>query len=228
MTTRFEHRDGFAVVTLASERNRNALSLQMLEELLAHVAAADGRGLVLDHEGPVFCAGVDLRERRTTGGHSELLAQLLRALREYPNPFLCRVDGPVRGGGMGLIACADIVVASERASFAYSEVKVGVAPALVLAVTKVPTAPLLPWLLTGEPFDAETALRLGLVTRVGASLEPELSAIQAAGPAAVTTVKALVRDGVGLDQAERLSAELFASPEARERMAAFAARRPGS
>jgi enoyl-CoA hydratase/carnithine racemase len=122
---------------------------------------------------------------------------------------------------MGLIACADIVVASERGSFAYSEVKVGVAPALVLAVTKVPTAPLLPWLLTGEPFDAETALRLGLVTRVGASLEPELSAIGAAGPEAVATVKALVRDGIGLDRAERLSAELFASPEARERMAAF-------
>ena len=81
MTTRVEHRDGFAVVTLASERNRNALSLQMLEELLAHVAASDGRGLVLDHEGPVFCAGVDLRERQTAGGHSELLAQLLRSLR---------------------------------------------------------------------------------------------------------------------------------------------------
>jgi enoyl-CoA hydratase/carnithine racemase len=225
MTTRIEHRDGFAVVTLTSERNRNALSLRMLDELLAHVAAADGRGLVLDHEGPVFCAGVDLRERQVTGGHSQLLAELLRALRDYPKPFMCHVDGPVRGGGMGLLACADIVVASERASFAYSEVKVGVAPALVLAVTKVPAAPLLPWLLTGEPFDAETALRLGLVTRVGASLEPELSAIRAAGPEAVATVKALVRDGIELERAERLSAELFASPEAREGMAAFAAGR---
>jgi enoyl-CoA hydratase/carnithine racemase len=225
MTTRIEHRDGFAVVRLASARNRNALSLRMLDELLAHVAAADGRGLVLDHEGPVFCAGIDLRERQVTDGHSELLAELLRALRDYPKPFLCRVDGPVRGGGMGLVACADIVVASERASFAYSEVKVGVAPALVLSVTKAPAAPLLPWLLTGAPFDADTALRLGLVTRVGTSLEPELAAIRAAGPEAVATVKALVRDGIDLDRAERLSAELFASPEAREGMAAFAAGR---
>ncbi|HEX6023414.1 MAG TPA: enoyl-CoA hydratase-related protein [Solirubrobacter sp.] len=229
MTTRIEHRHGFAIVTLASEHNRNALSLRMLEELLEHVAAAaDGRGLVLDHEGPVFCAGVDIRERRRVGGHSELLARLLRALRDYPRPFLCRVDGPVRGGGMGLIAPADIVVASERASFAYSEVKVGVAPALVLAVTKVPPAPLAPWLLTGEPFDAPTALRLGLVTRVGESLEPELSAIRAAGPEAVATVKALVREGIDLDEAARLSEELFSSAEAREGMAAFAERRSPS
>jgi enoyl-CoA hydratase/carnithine racemase len=127
---------------------------------------------------------------------------------------------------MALTACADIVVASERASFAYSEVKVGVAPALVLAVTKVPSAPLLPWLVTGEPFDAETALRLGLVTRLGDSLDPELIAIRAAGPEAIKTVKALARTGIDLDGAERLSAELFAGEEAREGMAAFAERRP--
>jgi enoyl-CoA hydratase/carnithine racemase len=225
-STAIDHRDGFDVVTLTSEHNRNALSLQMLEELLEHVAASTGRGLVLDHAGPVFCAGVDIRERQTKTGHSQLLARLLRALTAYPRPFLCRVDGPVRGGGMALTACADIVVASERASFAYSEVKVGVAPALVLAVTKVPSAPLLPWLVTGEPFDAETALRLGLVTRLGDSLDPELVAIRAAGPEAIKTVKALARTGIDLDGAERLSAELFAGEEAREGMAAFAERRP--
>jgi enoyl-CoA hydratase/carnithine racemase len=227
-STAIEQRDGFDVVTLTSERNRNALSLAMLEELLEHVASSTGRGLVLDHEGPVFCAGVDIRERQTKGGHSELLAQLLRALSAFPRPVLCRVDGPVRGGGMALTACADIVVASPRASFAYSEVKVGVAPALVLAVTKVPTAPLLPWLLTGEPFDAETALRLGLVTRLGDSLDPELAAIRAAGPHAVETVKAVARTGIDIDAAEALSAELFAGDEAREGMAAFAERRPAA
>ena len=228
--TRRERRDGADVVTLASPHNRNALSLRLLDELLDHVRASDARALVLDHEGPVFCAGVDLRERAAGGSHSALLARLLRALWEHPAPVLCRVDGPVRGGGMGLVACADVVVASPRADFAYSEVKVGVAPALVLAVTlpKLAPGPLLPWLLTGEPFDAETAHALGLVHRVGDSLEPEIAAIAAAGPEALRTVRRLALPDVtaGLAEAERLSAELFAGEEANEGMAAFLARRP--
>jgi enoyl-CoA hydratase/carnithine racemase len=228
--TRRERRGGADVVTLASPHNRNALSLQLLEELLGHVAASDARALVLDHDGSVFCAGVDLRERAGKAGHSARLARLLRALWEHPAPVLCRVDGPVRGGGMGLVACADVVVATERASFAYSEVKVGVAPALVLAVTlpKLAPGPLLPWLLTGEPFGAETARALGLVSRLGDSLDPELAAIAAAGPQALRTVRRLALPGVaaGLAEAERLSAELFAGEEAREGMAAFVARRP--
>ena len=141
--------------------------------------------------------------------------------------MLCRVGGPVRGGGMGLVACADIVVASERATFAYSEVRVGVAPALVLAVTlpKLAPGPLLPWLLTGEPFGAETAQALGLVSRLGDSLDPEIAAIAAAGPQALRAVRrvALPDVSAGIAEAERLSAELFAGEEAREGMAAFRA-----
>jgi enoyl-CoA hydratase/carnithine racemase len=231
---------GADVVVLASPHNRNALSIRLLHELLEHVqasASGDGQALVLDHEGPVFCAGVDLRERQALNAaeptHSTLLARLLRALWDHPKPLLCRVDGAARGGGMGLVACADVVVASPRATFAYSEVKVGVAPALVLAVTlpKVAVGPLLPALLTGEPFDVEAAQRLGLVARVdgGASLEPELAAIGANGPNALQTVKRLARDVSvedALAAAERLSAELFAGAEAREGMAAFTERRP--
>lgn len=226
--TRRERRDGADVVTLASPHNRNALSLQLLEELLDHVGASDARALVLDHEGPVFCAGVDLRERAVKDGHSALLARLLKALWEHPAPVLCRVGGPVRGGGMGVIACADIAVASPQATFAYSEVKVGVAPALVLAVTlpKLAPGPLLPWLLTGEPFGAETAHALGLVWRVGDSVAPELAAIAAAAPQALRTVRRLALPDVSaaLAEAERLSAELFASEEARQGMAAFLGR----
>jgi enoyl-CoA hydratase/carnithine racemase len=241
---RAQHSDGIDVIVLASPHNRNALSIRLLEELLEHVersANGDGRALVLDHDGPVFCAGVDLRERQATDAaapsHSSLLADLLRALWNYPKPLLCRIDGPVRGGGMGLVACADIVVASGRATFAYSEVKVGVAPALVMEVTlpKVPLGPLLPWLMTGSKFDAETAHRLGLVTRVDAedaSLDTETAAIRDGGPNALATVKRLARrrNGAAVDaalaEAERLSAELFATTEAREGMAAFLARRP--
>jgi enoyl-CoA hydratase/carnithine racemase len=228
--SRRERRAGADVVTLASPHNRNALSLRLLEELLDHVRASDGRALLLDHAGPVFCAGVDLRERAVADGHSALLARLLRALWAHPAPVLCRVAGPVRGGGMGLVACADVVVASAEATFAYSEVKVGVAPALVLAVTlpKLAPGPLLPWLLTGEPFGAETARGLGLVSRIGDGPDAELAAIAAAGPEALRTVRRLALPAVtaALAEAERLSAELFAGAEAREGMAAFLARRP--
>ncbi|HEX5496250.1 MAG TPA: enoyl-CoA hydratase-related protein [Mycobacteriales bacterium] len=238
---------GMDVLVLDSPRNRNALSVRLLTELVEQVrrsAVAGARALVLDHTGPVFCAGVDLKERRAAGPgtstHSTLLAALLRALWDYPGPVLCRVDGPVRGGGMGLLACADVVVAAERADFAYSEVRVGVAPALVAAVTlpKVPLAPLLPWLLTGEAFDATTAHRLGLVSRVArvadgpVSLEPEVSGVLRGGPDAARTVKRLARRLAGaelgrtLAEMEDLSAALFAGPEAAEGMAAFAEGRP--
>src|SRR5690606_10417350 len=102
------------VLTLASPANRNALSVALLAELLDRVAASaerDARGLVLDHIGPAFCSGVDIKERMALGPadqtHSALLGKLLRRLWAYPGPVLCRVDGAVRGGGMGLVAAAD-------------------------------------------------------------------------------------------------------------------------
>lgn len=233
------------MVTLDSQGNRNALSLLMLRELVEAVseaAAGDCRALVIDHAGPVFCSGVDLKERRELGAdddrHSRLLAQLLGELWACPKPVLCRVDGAVRGGGMGLVACADLVVASTGSTFAYSEVRVGVAPALVAAVAlrgQVSAAALLPWLLTGDVFDADTAHRLALVSRVavdGASLDPEVAALLASAPGAVIAMKRLVRESTGadltslLDEMAALSAQLFATPEAAEGMAAFSERRP--
>ena len=236
------------VLVLDSPHNRNAMSIRLLDELLDGVAASaagDGRGLLLEHTGPVFCAGVDLRERRTLGPgdhtHTALLARLLAQLWSYPKPVLCRIDGPVRGGGMGLVACADIAVASSTANFAYSEVRVGVAPVLVAAVAaaKVPLGPLLPWLLTGESFDAHTAHRLGLVTRVadpaeGSAPDAEITALLQSGPHAVQAMKRLARrlQATDLDAAltelQSLSAALFASPEAQEGMAAFSQRRAPS
>jgi enoyl-CoA hydratase/carnithine racemase len=230
------------VFTLDSQHNRTALSLELMQRLLAAVrASADGeaRALVLDHAGPVFCAGVDLRERAALGdrrpSHSELLAECLRALWAYPKPLVARVAGLVRGGGMGFVACADVAVASPAASFAFSEVRVGVAPAVVSAVAlaKVPLGGLLPWLVTGEPFDAQTALRLGMVSRISddASLAPELEGIRRSGPEAVRTAKDVARRLAGTDvesalrEVEPISAALFAGAEAREGMAAFAQRR---
>jgi enoyl-CoA hydratase/carnithine racemase len=239
---RSEDDRGVDVLVLDSQHNRNALSIALLEQLLEEVrrsAEGDGRALVLDHAGPVFCAGVDLRERQALGergpSHSALLAELLRALWAYPKPLLSRVAGAVRGGGLGFVACSDVVVASPAASFAYSEVRVGVAPAVVsvVALAKLPLGALIPCLVTGETFDAATAHRIGLVTRVAddADLAPELDGIRRSAPEAVRTIKLLARRSTRSDvdaalrDAESLSAELFAGPEAREGMAAFAERR---
>lgn len=243
---RHERRRGLDVATLDSPHNRNALSLQLMDDLISVVeqsAGDDARGLVLDHTGDVFCAGIDLRERRQRAddpeSHSRLLGRLLVALWEYPKPLLCRVGGASRGGGMGLVACSDLVVADPKATFAYTEVRVGVAPALVcaLALRKVPLGPLLPALLTGDVFDAETALRIGVATVVGGReiLEAAVDSIGAGAPDAVRTTKSLARDAAGardvralVAEMEDVSAQLFRSPEAAEGMAAFAEkRRPG-
>lgn len=234
------------VLVLDSQHNRNAMSIQLLEELLEHVgrsAAGDGRALVLDHRGPVFCAGIDLRERQSlppgTQAHTSLLSRLLSELWAYPKPVLCRVGGPVRGGGVGLVACSDIVVASRQASFAFSEVRVGVAPAMVAAVMlrKVPLGFLLPVLLTGEPFDALAAQQMGLVTMVAddegeTAIGRFVAAILRGAPSALQTTKREARRFSGDDisgvlrDTEELSAALFADVEAQEGMAAFAEGRP--
>lgn len=239
-----ERRDALDVVRLAAPERRNVMTIAMLDalrEAVASSAAGDTRGLVIDHEGPVFCAGVDLRERRSlpegVPSHSELLAALLRELVAYPKPVLCRVDGAARGGGMGLVAASDVVIAGAAASFAFSEVRVGVAPALVgaLALRKTTVGHLSPWLLTGTPFDAETAARIGLVSIVAgdtdAALAETCAAIREAAPGALRATKKLPRTVAAtpeaelVDEMERLSTELFRSAEAREGMAAFAERR---
>src|SRR5690606_11957013 len=119
--------------------------------------------------------------------HSRMFADLLARLWRYPKPLVAIVNGAVRGAGMGILACSDIVVAGSTSTFAYSEVRVGVAPALVLAPTlrALPYRALLPWLLTGAVFDAPTARELGVVT----TLAPDGAAADAA------TVTAALRPG---------------------------------
>lgn len=232
---------------LASLPNRNALSIQLLGELATAVRLSatdpESRALILDHRGPVFCAGVDLVERRTLPpaalDHSSLLTTLLKDLWSYPKPLICRIGGAVRGGGMGLVTCADLAVATASASFAYSEVRVGVAPALVgaLGMAKVGGSALAPWLLTGRTFGPGTAVGLGLVTDLAdgdgtPELEALVEALLLSGPAAVQTTKQVTRRlapvdvPVLLDEMEQLSRDLFASDEAAEGMSAFAERRP--
>ncbi|MBJ30932.1 MAG: enoyl-CoA hydratase [Acidimicrobiaceae bacterium] len=237
---------GIRSAKLNSESNRNAMSLQMMRDLLElldeHKADPGARALVLGHQGPVFCAGIDLIERRTLppdeAVHSEVLAELLTELWACETPLVCQVDGPVRGGGMGLLSCADFVLAGPQASFAYTEIRVGVAPALVgaLALLGGGGRQLVPWLLTGETFNAETAGAIGLVTHVLADTDTALVALlnslTQGGPVAQRETKRLVRSfsnrdvSIAIAEMTALSAQFFTSEEASEGMRAFAEKRP--
>ncbi|MBW1597033.1 enoyl-CoA hydratase family protein [Streptomyces sp. JJ38] len=230
---------GVRTLTLDSPHNRNALSLPLMTELRQALerAAADAtvRAVLLTHTGNTFCSGADLSGR---GGTPEDLVALLRALVELPKPVLGRVTGHVRGGGLGLLGACDIsCAAAPSSSFAFSEVRIGVAPAVI-------SLPLLPRLepraatryyLTGERFDAAEAARMGLITQaaddVDAALTPVLDSLRRCSPQGLAAAKQLVtaevlrafdRDAGSLTA---LSARLFGSAEAREGMTAFLERR---
>jgi enoyl-CoA hydratase/carnithine racemase len=239
---------GFDRLVLDSPATRNALSLHSLRKIaqaLVVSEAASSRGLIITHTGTALCSGIDLRERRslspTDDSHSRLFGEVLLGLWNFPKPVVVAVDGSVRGAGMGLLACGDIVIATPGSTFAYSEVRVGVAPALVMAVT-LPGASrrrILPWLLTGEVFGVEDALALGVVTAIDSAarttgVETTATHLGEAAPQAQRTVKRLFRAAQGVDIVADItamiaeSAGLFGTTEAAEGMASFAERRPPS
>jgi methylglutaconyl-CoA hydratase len=244
------HRDvagGVATITLDSPRNRNALSAQLRRELQDHLDAASAdpavRVIVLTHTGPVFCSGMDLRESRGAGAQGvHELPRILRTIRTAPTPVVARVAGPARAGGVGLIAACDIAVAADTATFAFTEVRIGVVPA-VIAVTVLPR--LLPHaarelFLTGETVDAARAAAVGLVNAavpadlLDAEVARYADLLRRGAPGALAATKALLRRPLGddLDAAfaamQELSARHFASAEGQEGMAAFAEKRPPS
>src|SRR6185295_8041596 len=165
---------GVTTVTLDSPANRNALSTPLMSRLLDLLGDAltdpDVRVVVLSHTGPVFCSGADLKEtaeaRETGRVPAELLADVLAALWEFPKPVVARVGGPARAGGLGLIAAADIAVCTTEATFAFSEVRLGVIPAVISATVLPRLAPraAAELYLTGEVFDGSRAAAAGLVT----------------------------------------------------------------
>ncbi|MFD9816466.1 enoyl-CoA hydratase family protein [Streptomyces sp. NPDC059080] len=240
---RTAHDRGVTTLTLDSPRNRNALSVRLVGELHAALAAAAAddaaRAVVLTHTGTTFCAGADLTEA-TGGAPTDAplgLTRLLRQVVELPKPVVARVTGHVRAGGTGLLGACDIAVAGPGATFAFTEARLGLAPAVI-------SMPLLPRLdaraagryyLTGERFDAAEAARIGLVTLaaddVDAALAPLLDGLRQGSPQGLAASKALVTAEVlrTFDRdTERLAAEsarLFASAEAREGMTAFLERR---
>ncbi|HWM60268.1 MAG TPA: enoyl-CoA hydratase-related protein [Pseudonocardia sp.] len=241
--------DGVATVTLDSPANRNALSAQLRRELLAHLATAiaddAARVIVLAHTGTVFCSGMDLKESRGASAQDQGVNEfpaILERIWTSPTPVLARLEGPARAGGVGLVAACDIAVAAEDASFAFSEVRIGVVPAII-SVTVLPR--LLPraaheLFLTGETFDAHTAARIGLINSAvpGFDLDAEVhryvEMLRRGAPGALAATKELLHReqpaalGERFEQMLALSATFFAAPEAQEGMAAFAAKRPPS
>jgi methylglutaconyl-CoA hydratase len=233
---RLEVRERVATLTLDSRSNRNALSIQLVEELLAHLQAVaaddDVRVAVLTHTGPAFCAGADLkaRERR-----AEIpLPEVLRALWELPKPVVACVAGPARAGGVGLVAACDLAVASPSATFAFSEVRLGLVPAVIAVVClpRLSHADALELFLTGDVFDAARAAAAGLVTTVAedvdAAVDDLVARLRLGAPQALATSKRLVRGPVDFAAMEELSREFFAGDDAREGVAAFMEKRPPS
>jgi enoyl-CoA hydratase len=233
-----------ARITLDSPHNRNALSTGLVSQLstrLGQAGADDAvRAVVLTHTGGTFCAGADLTEARAgsmTQGADGLVG-LLRAVVELPKPVVCRVAGHVRAGGMGLVGACDLAIAGMGATFAFTEIRLGLAPA-VISLTCLPRMPeraASRYLLTGEVFDASTAAQIGLVTEATDDLDAALAGIldglRAASPQGLRETKPLTTRTVRRALAEQaaelagLSGRLFASEEAREGMQSFLERRP--
>ncbi|MBS9534632.1 enoyl-CoA hydratase family protein [Mycobacterium sp. M1] len=237
-----------ARLTLNSPHNRNALSGTLVRELHAGLrdAAADTsvRVVVLGHTGNTFCAGADLSEA-SGGDPSEQaadrgreLAALLRAIVECPRPVIAAVDGHVRAGGMGLVGACDIAVAGPRSTFALTEARIGVAPAIIslTLLPKLSARAAARYYLTGEKFDAAQAAAIGLITAAADDVEAAVAGLvdelRHGSPQGLAASKALTTAAVlaGFDaDAERLSVEsarLFVSDEAREGMLAFLQKRP--
>jgi enoyl-CoA hydratase len=231
--------DRVVTITLDSPANRNALSRRLVAELAdaltAAGTAADVHAVLLTHTGTVFCSGAALDEMGSGDpgdGPREMLA-LFRLVLTLPIPVVARVDGAARAGGLGLLGACDVVLASTGSTFAFTEVRLGLAPAVI----SLPLRPLLTaraasrYFLTGETFDATAAASIGLVTAAGddvdAVVSPVLDALRRADPQGLRETRPLVtRDRLRAIDEEGaamgdLSARLFASPAAQSHFAAF-------
>ena len=237
-----------ARLTLDSPHNRNALSSKLVRQLNDGLRRAsddpDVRAVVLTHTGNTFCAGADLSEatggdpQEAAAGRAHDLAALLRLIVECPKPVIAAVDGHVRAGGMGLVGACDIVVAGPRSTFALTEVRIGVAPAIISLTLLPKLAPRAAarYYLTGETFDARRAADVGLVTitadDVGFAVDAVTADLAKASPQGLAAAKSLITASLlaGFDRdATRLaeeSAQLFVSEEAREGMLSFLEKRP--
>jgi methylglutaconyl-CoA hydratase len=241
MTDLRVERDGSILrITLARPERRNAFDAALIAALadaFAHVG--DARTVLLAGDGPSFCAGADVEWQRSSIDLSYeenvedavRLYRMMEAIASCPAPLVVRAHGYVLGGGCGLVACADIAVAAEEAVFGFSEVKLGIIPAVIspFVLPRIGAAARR-YFLTGERFGAPTALRIGLVDEVvpdpDAAIERVLVELANAGPEAAREAKRLVREGPRGEATTGVAARLRTSAEGQEGLRAFLERRP--
>ncbi|HXF58543.1 MAG TPA: enoyl-CoA hydratase-related protein [Candidatus Saccharimonadales bacterium] len=247
-------------LTLDRPEVRNAFDDRLIGELLdafgevraTHEVSGDQgpRVLILTGGGETFCAGADMNWMRRSAAYTrdeneadaKRMATMLRELDELPIPTIGRVNGAALGGGMGLIACCDLVVAVDSAQFGFTEARLGIAPAVISAfvLPKTGVAAARRYFLTAEIFTAAVAAAMGLVHEVvpaaelDASVDRLVKALLGNGPKAVSAAKQLIRDAMGkprkevIENAVRVIAGLRASPEGQEGLGAFLEKRPPS
>jgi len=225
-------------VTLARPERRNAFDAELIAELTDTFKAVgdDVRTVLLAGEGSSFCAGADVEWQRasidlTLDENVEdalRLHAMLAAVDCCPAPLVARVQGYALGGGSGLVACADVVVAAPDATFGFSEVRLGIIPAVIspFVFARIGAGAARPLFVTGERFDAQTALRVGLVDEVADDLDGavdrQITAILRSGPLATRAAKRLTRERPSdASELARIAAGLRAGDEGQEGLRAF-------
>ena len=244
-----ETRRGVMTATLTDVENRNALGAALVGGLREALVAANAdpavRALVVTNEGSTFCAGANLKERSRSPGRisgSGGLAELFHEIQTSPTPVVGRIAGHVMGGGNGLAAALDIAIAADDVKFGFTEVRLGLAPAIisVICLPKMRHGEAMEAFLRGHRFPASRAAQLGLISRavpaaqLDAAVEEVLADLRKAGPTALGFAKRLVYEVPRMSQQDafafttRLSGELFAGEEAAEGMKAFLGKRSPS
>jgi methylglutaconyl-CoA hydratase len=246
--------DGVARVTLARPDVRNAFNAEVIEQLhdvFTRITAADDvRAVVLAGEGKAFCGGADINWMRSSLDLSfeanaidaERMSDMFRAIDNCPKPVIARIHGAALGGGAGLAAVCDIAIACDDAVFGFTEVKLGIIPAVIspFVLAKIGASHARALFLTGERFDATQAQAIGLVHEVvpigdlDAAVEGRLSELHTAAPGAIAAAKLLLRRVLDNSYAESRTittqaiAQQRVSPEGQEGLRAFLERRPAS
>lgn len=246
MTVEYRAAAGVATITLDSSAKRNALTPELLnglgDGLLRAVADETVRVVVLTNSGPAFCAGADLAGTASGEVARHSLVDVFTMIKNSLKPVVGRIAGHCAGGGVGLAASCDISLAQETARFAFTEVRIGVAPAVisVVCLPKLRRADALELFLTGERVPASRAAEVGLINRavpddlLDDEVDRLVAMLLAGGPRALAAAKMLVFEVPLLEpvhayaRMSELSESLFSSPEAAEGMAAFREKREPS
>jgi methylglutaconyl-CoA hydratase len=237
---RIDRDDDVLRITLARPETRNAFDARLIEELAeAFVDVGTSRAVVLSGEGPSFCAGADVDWMRRSAdltldenvADANGLRRMVEAIDRCPAPVVCAVHGHAFGGALGLVATADIALAHEKTVFAFSEVKLGIIPAVIspFVVRKIGESAARRYFVTGETFDASTALRIGLVHEVTSDVDGALARIlgelRTAAPRATRHAKRLVLEQPDGPETARRIAERRVSEEGQAGLRAFLERR---